>query len=269
MNDLPLGKPSDYPDSYDPGSLVGIARADARKLLGIKDPLPFSGVDCWRAWELTWLDCSGLPQVATAELLVDAASPRIVESKSLKLYLHGFSFERFASADDLAVVIGNDLGRVAGSDIDVRILPTPCEQITISPLPGRLIDGHAVDVQFDNVNPSVLQANDEEMVNEILHSHLFRSVCPVTGQPDFASVVVDYRGPRIDETSLLRYLVSYRRHSDFHEACVERIFQDIFCKAGCEQLTVAACFTRRGGIDINPLRSSEASTETPGRSWRQ
>ena len=266
----PLGQATVYPDQYSPGLLYAIARIDAREALGLDGDLPFHGTDIWNAWELTWLDNEGLPQVATAEISVSADSVNLVESKSLKLYLGSLTMSRYESAADLAAVITHDLTACAGADVHVVIRPPPSsDSAAVSRLPGHCIDGMPVHCDAYAVTPELLSADTSELVAEDLHSDLLRSLCPVTGQPDIGSVLVSYRGPRIDREGLLRYIVSYRQHQDFHEACVERMFMDIRERCGAEHLSVYARYQRRGGIDINPFRSNFEATAPNTRLWRQ
>ena len=269
MTDLPLGKSSDYPQQYAPEVLVAIDRGEARRLLGLGAALPFSGEDVWNAWELTWLDPDGRPRIATAEIRVDAGSPNLVESKSLKLYLNGYAMERLTSPQELGERIASDLCEVTGLPVAVTLQPPPRSAVTIEPLPGDCIDDHAATFDATDVDPSSLSTVGRNVVRERLHTHLLRSLCPVTGQPDFGSVVFDYRGPKIDRGGLLRYVASYRRHRDFHEACVERMFLDVAGRCDCERLSVIARFNRRGGIDINPYRTNDSSPSPDLRTWRQ
>jgi len=265
---LHLGKATGYPDRYDPSLLFAIDRCTARAALGLRGKLPFSGVDIWTAHEITWLDPQGKPQVAIGEFRIGADSPSIVESKSLKLYLGSFAQERLGAASELAGVVERDLAAACGVDVDVAILPLG-GAAGISDLPGESID--ALDVAIDAYVPdaSLLQRGTM-IVDETLRSALFRSNCPVTGQPDYADVMVSYRGARIDRAALLKYLVSYRLHAAFHEACVERIFVDIAERCRPELLSVYARFLRRGGIDINPFRSNfEPGPERGIRTSRQ
>ncbi len=272
MSDILLGKPSAYPERYAPDILRPIPRREARARLGLRGRLPFGGVDVWNAWELTWLDAAGKPVVATATIRFPADSANVIESKSLKLYLNGFALCRYASANELGRVIGNDLGRVAGTAVGL-CLTTAAEVTldTIASLPGTCIDDVVVDSPSTEPPPdaSVLRTSADNIVTEALHSHLLRSLCPVTEQPDTGSLLVRYRGARIDRASLLEYVVSYRRHSDFHESCVERMFMDLKARCGCEALTVYARYNRRGGIDINPFRSDFETTADNPRLWRQ
>lgn len=254
-----LGKTVDYADHYDASRLFPIPRAAKRSELGIAAPLPFSGVDIWNAWELSWLDPRGKPNVAIAEIRVPADSSCIIESKSFKLYLNGFNQERIDSRDILRDRIEVDLTQAAGAPVAVRLksLDEAASEPMAEP-PGFCIDDIALDADIDCYGPpqpEFLVAGDE-VVDELLVSRLLKSNCPVTGQPDWASVQISYRGPRIDRQGLLRYLVSFRRHDDFHEQCVERIFIDLARRCAPERLTVHARYTRRGGLDINPWRST-------------
>jgi len=266
----PLGQATTYPDQYSPELLYAIARTEARVTLGLGSELPFHGTDIWNAWELTWLDPDGKPQVATASIRVPASSINIVESKSLKLYLGSFAMSRFASCREVAAVMTKDLATCVGADADVAIyLPSSPDAARVGRLPGDCIDDLRVACERYEVSPQLLMADATVRVAEDLYSDLLRSLCPVTGQPDIGSVMVSYRGPRIDRESLLAYIVSYRQHRDFHESCVERMFLDIRQRCGAERLTVYARYQRRGGIDINPFRSNFEATAPDSRLWRQ
>jgi len=268
--DSPLGKPAAYGDRYDPGLLFSIERAPQRAMLGLGDPLPFSGADLWTAYELSWLDPRGKPEIAIARFSVPAESPRIVESKSLKLYLNSFSQTPFDSAAAVERVIAADLGAAFGAAVQVELVP-PRElaRLRLTELEGESIDDIAIEVREYAPRADLLGAAGPA-VEETLVSHLFKSNCPVTGQPDWGSVQIRYRGPRIDRAGLLRYLVSYRGHAGFHEHCVERIFVDLCERCRPETLSVYARFTRRGGIDINPFRSNwEAAPRARVRTARQ
>ncbi|MDJ0938296.1 MAG: NADPH-dependent 7-cyano-7-deazaguanine reductase QueF [Woeseiaceae bacterium] len=267
--DLPLGRETDYPDQYAPELLFPIARDDSRVWAERGKWPPFSGVDIWNAWELTWLDRRGKPRVASAEIRVPAESPNIVESKSLKLYLNSFSMSHFASSHEVGERIRADLGKAAGAAVEVSLMsPAQTEGGTTAVLPGHCIDDLNIDCDSYEAHPDYLQSGDD-IVEETLHTHLLRSLCPVTAQPDTGSLLIRYRGPAIDHEGLLRYVVSFRRHSDFHEACVERIFIDLKYRCVTESLTVYARYQRRGGIDINPYRSDTADDVQNLRLWRQ
>ncbi len=266
----PLGRETSYSDKYAPELLYAIPRGDARDALGTGPQLPFSGVDMWNAWELTWLDAGQRPQVATAEIRVPADSPNLIESKSLKLYLNSFSMTKLASVRKVEGILERDLSAVAGAPVAVSVMRVAdSEGGVVTRLPGTCIDGLDVACDTWEVEPQLLSSNPEWIVHEDLYSHLLRSLCPVTGQPDSGSVLISYRGPRIDRLGLLKYIVSYRKHQDFHEACVERMFTDIQARCGIKQLTVAAFYQRRGGIDINPFRSNFEDPPRSLRLWRQ
>jgi 7-cyano-7-deazaguanine reductase len=268
--DSPLGKPAAYDDRYDPAALFAIERAPQRAALGLGDALPFSGADLWTAYELSWLDARGKPEVAIARFSVSAGSPRIVESKSLKLYLNAFSQTAFDSAAVVERTIAADLERAFGVAVAVEMIgPRAFARLRLDELAGESIDDVAVEVRDYSPRPDLLAASGPA-VEEALVSQLFKSNCPVTGQPDWGSVQVRYRGPRIDRAGLLRYLVSFRRHAGFHEHCVEQIFVDLRARCRTERLTVYARFTRRGGIDINPFRSDwEPPPQDDARTARQ
>ncbi len=265
----PLGRQADYPEEYAPDVLFPIARADQRGKLGIAAELPFHGVDIWNAWELTWLKPNGQPDTAMAEIRVPADSENIVESKSLKLYLGSFAMSRYATGIELDETITADLSAVTKSVVEVKLRSTrKTDGKRTKRMPGECLDSADVDCDVYDVEPSLLQTHDD-VVREDLYSDLLRSLCPVTGQPDFGSVMFSYVGPRIDRESLLRYIVSFRQHNDYHEHCVERMFMDIRERCRPRALTVYARYQRRGGIDINPYRSDFEEAPKNLRLWRQ
>lgn len=267
-DELPLGRETDYPDEYSPDLLFPIARSDARDALGIGAKLPFSGVDVWNAWELTWLTLDGQPVVASAEIRVPADSPNIVESKSLKLYLNSFAMSRYAGIDAVRKTLAADLSAAAGSAVEVELFPAAGSG-DVATLEGSCLDELVVACDRWQVDPELLKVGHGDAVEQSLHTHALRSLCPVTGQPDTGSLLVQYQGPEIDAASLLRYVVSYRLHQDFHEACVERIFLDIQDRCAPDVLKVYARYQRRGGIDINPFRTSTPEVPDNPRLWRQ
>lgn len=267
---LLLGQATDYPQHYAPGVLFPIARRQGRAELGIGEgALPFAGVDVWTHYEVSWLDARGKPRVAVAEIRVPATSPCLVESKSMKLYFNSLNFERFDDADALRAVVEKDLSAAAGAPVAVALLPATAAGHAFADLPGECLDEFDIGCDAYEVDPGLLRADAGRIVTETLHSHLLRSRCPVTHQPDWASVMVEYTGPALDRGALLAYLVSYRNQSDFHEQCVERIFMDLMARCRPEHLTVYARYTRRGGIDINPWRSTGAGAPPAARQARQ
>jgi len=254
----PLGKSTIYADRYDPSLLFPIPRSGKRAEIGVGEPLPFHGVDVWNAYELSWLDLRGKPVVALAEFRVPAQSPNIIESKSFKLYLNGFAQERLADANALAAILMRDLSAAAGATVGVQLSDASARGHAVTDLEGELLDTQSLDI--DDYGPpkaDYLHAAGA-IVDEALVSNLLRSNCPVTGQPDWGSVQIRYRGPAIDRAGLLRYLISFRNHNEFHEQCVERIYMDVMARCNPQQLSVYARYTRRGGLDINPFRASEA-----------
>ncbi len=266
-----LGHATEYGANHDASRLFPIARAQGRAALGIGEALPFQGVDVWNGYELSWLDLHGKPNIAIAVFTFPATSPFLIESKSFKLYLNGFTGTRFANADAVRQTLVNELSHATDASIDVRlILPPQFADERITALEGELIDDVFVEIEsYGPPNPAFLQADVSNVVEETLVSNLLKSNCPVTGQPDWASVQITYRGARLCREGLLKYLISFREHNDFHEQCVERIFCDLTHRCAPEKLSVHARYTRRGGLDINPFRSSHPATLTNPRSARQ
>jgi 7-cyano-7-deazaguanine reductase len=270
MDKIPLGNPVEFPGEYAPDVLYAIPRAESRSALGLHDDLPFEGKDIWNAWELTWLATSGTPVVATATICVDAASPNLIESKSLKLYLNSLAMTRFADRDELTTIVSRDLSRTAGLAVDVKITPaSDSASDTIGEFPGECIDIVEIGAVPTDVDATMLATDKGDSVTETLYSHLLRSNCPVTNQPDSGSVLIRYQGKPIDRQALLTYIVSFRQHNEFHEGCIERMFVDIkkYCKPS--ELTVYARYNRRGGLDINPFRSDFEDSVENLRLWRQ
>lgn len=252
----PLGRQVAAARKYDPSLLFAMPRTEGRARLGLGEALPFFGCDVWNAYELSWLDVRGKPHVALGRFVVPADSTSIVESKSLKLYLNSFAQTRFGSAADVREAIARDLAAAFGGEVAVTLRGHDnAAREGLAPLAGDCID--EIDVAIERYTPdaSSLDASGPT-VEEALVSNLLKSNCPVTGQPDWGSVQVRYRGARIDRAGLLRYIVSFREHEGFHEHCVERMFVDIQSRCAPEYLAVYARYTRRGGIDINPIRTS-------------
>ena len=259
-----LGKSSAYVDQYDASLLFPIPRAPKREEIGLREPVPFVGADLWTAYELSWLNQRGKPQVAIARFMVPAESTHIVESKSFKLYLNSFNNTRLADVAELQQRLRDDLSRAIWHDGTMRasvnvhiVMPEQFDREPVHELDGLNLDRLDLDCDRYEPAPELLSANHAEApVTETLVSHLLKSNCLVTGQPDWGSVRIHYTGAQIDQAGLLRYIVSFRNHNEFHEQCVERIFMDIWRRCQPSRLEVYARYTRRGGLDINPWRSS-------------
>ena len=265
QSELPLGKLAEQPDSYDPSVLVGVPRSLARGVEGIKPSL-FCGQDLWNCWELSWLDSNGRPNTRIGQLVVPADSPNICESKSLKLYLNSFANEHLETEDDLVKRIETDLFLVLGVEPQFNVYTIDDSRFAIEAPKGICIDEIPIDLAVYNPDPALLQVDPTQTAAERFYSHLFRSNCPITSQPDWATVIVKYKAEvRLLPETLLAYFVSYRNHTGFHEACIEKIFQDIFRVLNPSELMVWAGFVRRGGIDINPVRSMSATKFLPPR----
>lgn len=265
FGEMPLGKTVAVPERYDPSVLAPIDRAPARRRLGLGDMLPFRGEDVWRLYELSWLLPGGKPCNALATLRIDCASPATVESKSLKLYANSFAQETLASADAVRGRMAQDIAKVAGKPVAVELRPRlpPGDD-----LPGFCLDDLPLATAEYEPNASLL-APLAAHGSDAVHTHLFRSVCPVTGQPDWGSLAVAWRGRLLERRSLLAYFVSFRRAASFHEEVVERVFLEVQAAAEATELAVRGCFLRRGGIDINPFRAAGPGGGPAPRLWRQ
>lgn len=254
----PLGKATEYQSHYAPELLFPIPRQLKRSEIGIVDAaLPFVGEDWWNAYELSWLNPKGKPVVAVGSFRVPADSPNLIESKSFKLYLNSFNQTSFPTTEAVSATMARDLSAAAGRPVKVSLQPLSAGPAATVGIPqGTLIDD--LDIACDRYQPApeLLATTSGEVVEETLYSHLLKSNCLVTGQPDWAMVVIRYRGRPIDRAGLLRYIVSFRNHNEFHEQCVERIFTDLQARCRPEALAVHARYTRRGGLDINPFRST-------------
>jgi 7-cyano-7-deazaguanine reductase len=263
--DSPLGKPATYKSEYDASLLFPIAREGKRAELGITGTVPFFGIDIWNAYEVSWLNLRGKPQIAIVTFMIPADSPNIVESKSFKLYLNSFNQTRLAGLDALLELLRADLSAAVGRPVQVNAtLPEDFGGLKMGTMEGLLLD--RLDIEVDNYSPdtSLLFAEDAEApVEETLVSHLLKSNCLVTGQPDWGSVQIRYVGSQINQEGLLKYLIGYRNHNEFHEQCVERIFMDLLRHCRPQKLSVYARFTRRGGLDINPWRSNFTTGQRP------
>ena len=266
----PLGKASAYTDRYDASLLFPIARAFKREEIGLhaNAPSPFFGADMWTAFELSWLNLRGKPQVALAHFIIPCESPNIIESKSFKLYLNSFNNSQFPDAQAVLALLQADVneavwrGTTVQSSVGVRLIgPELFDREPIYEFDGLNLDRLDIECHRYTPAPDLLKTVDDEgspqgPVSEVLVSNLLKSNCLVTGQPDWGSVQISYTGAAIDQEGLLQYLVSFRNHNEFHEQCVERIFMDIWTRCKPLKLTVYARYTRRGGLDINPFRTS-------------
>jgi len=254
----PLGKATVYASQYDASLLFPIPRAGAREQIGITSALPFFGTDIWNAYELSWLNARGKPQVAVATFYVPAESPNIVESKSFKLYLGSFAQTAFESIEAVRDTIRRDVSASCGSTVSVYLTaPQDFGKLQMEEFEGTPLDRLDLDADVYTPDASLLKAAlDEAPVEETVFSNLLKSNCPVTGQPDWGSVQIHYVGPQIDHAGLLRYIISYRNHTGFHEQCVEKIFIDVLKACRPVKLAVYARYTRRGGLDINPFRTN-------------
>lgn len=288
---LALGKEVGYPTRYNPELLLPISRALGRASLTEQTPsaaptgergalgrphqaaiaLPFTGWDMWRGYELSWLDMRGLPQVGILKVWVPCTSTHIIESKSFKLYLNSLNNERMSNTESVHARIEEDLSSRVGASVKVEIVPPSkfAQEHIDEPAQG-CIDDQPIEIDRYHPDSGLLVCNAQRIVTERLFSRLLKSNCPVTGQPDWASVHIAYTGSAIDRASLLRYIVSYRQHEGFHEQCVEQIFCDLMRRCQLQQLSVYARYTRRGGMDINPWRATPGSPEpTNDRSAQQ
>jgi 7-cyano-7-deazaguanine reductase len=267
----PLGKASAYADQYDASLLFPIARAGKRAEIGVGQTPLFFGADLWTAYELSWLNLRGKPQLALAHVTVPCETVNIVESKSFKLYLNSFNNSRFADAAQVQARLRADIAEAAwrgapqASSVGVRLLlPEMFDREDVAEFDGLSLDRLDVECSRYTPAPELLRATfDEQPVSEVLTSNLLKSNCLVTGQPDWGSIKISYTGPQIDQEGLLQYLVSFRNHNEFHEQCVERIFMDIWTRCQPVKLTVYARYTRRGGLDINPFRTSHPQAVPP------
>ncbi|MFS7357470.1 NADPH-dependent 7-cyano-7-deazaguanine reductase QueF [Rahnella inusitata] len=269
---LTLGKSTAYVDHYDASLLQAVPRSMNREPLGLfPDTLPFHGADIWTLYELSWLNAKGLPQVAVGEISLNADSQNLIESKSFKLYLNSFNQTVFPDWQAVQETLTRDLSACAQGNVTVTISRlSDIEGSPVGHFTGECIDDQDIEIDSYEFSTGYLaEAAGDEIVEESLVSHLLKSNCLITHQPDWGSLQIQYRGPKIDREALLRYVVSFRHHNEFHEQCVERIFNDIlrFCQP--EKLAVYARYTRRGGLDINPWRSNFPFEPATARLVRQ
>ncbi|GGI80794.1 NADPH-dependent 7-cyano-7-deazaguanine reductase [Shewanella hanedai] len=268
LSELTLGKATGYQSEYDASLLQGVPRKLNRDAIELIDTLPFHGTDIWTGYELSWLNAKGKPMVAIAEFHLSFDSEHLIESKSFKLYLNSFNQTKFDSIELVQSTLADDLSRCANGEVLVKVIePKHFTHQRIVELPGTCIDDLDIEIEDYNFNPDYLldSTDDKSMVAETLNSNLLKSNCLITSQPDWGSVMIRYQGPKIDREKLLRYLISFRQHNEFHEQCIERIFVDLKRFCHCAKLTVYARYTRRGGLDINPYRSD---FEQPSESHR-
>lgn len=257
MAENPLGEQVSNPGKYAPEILYPIARWASRSLLDIDKKILMYGIDHWQAYELSWLDSSGKPQVGIGEFYFNSDSENIVESKSLKLYLNSLNQEHYENVAELKSVLAKDLSAISQSEVMIEVHGLDeAEAASNNVRPGRSIDVHSVGNYTEPADGNCLRVDDIEVDDEQLYTDLFRSNCPVTGQPDWASVEIRYTGKKIDESSLLTYLISFRTHQGYHEECAERAFRDIMLHCQPTELRIAMNFLRRGGLDINVYRST-------------
>lgn len=270
LDKAPLGKTSDYPDRYDPTLLFPVPREENRRRIGLHDGRwPWFGEDLWQAWEISWLRPGGVPAVAWAEIRFPAASPAIIESKSLKLYLNSFNQAVFSSIEQVQHTMEMDLSSACGAAVHVLMHSVDEGAPAVGRPEGyELIDDLPVENVVYEYAPESL-SSDGDTVTEQLCSHLLKSNCPVTGQPDWATVLIRYTGPKIEAAGLLRYIVGFRQKQDFHEHCVETLFTDLMERCRPSELMVCARYTRRGGLDINPWRSTSPADGPGPRLVRQ
>jgi len=270
-NDFLLGVETVYPTAYDPKLLCPISRAQGRQSLGLDIAPSFYGFDLWTAYELSWLDARGKPVVAIADISIPCDTENLVESKSLKLYLNSLNQASYASVQEVMMILEHDISECVKGPVLVDIHSIEAfRHKGLSSFPGVCLDTLDVDIDTYQPDPSLLRLNHGgDVVTESFFSHLLKTNCPVTGQPDWASIFIRYTGWAIDPESLLKYIVSYRQHQDFHEQCVERIFIEISELCQPDELEVYARYTRRGGLDINPYRSSEKTNPPESRLSRQ
>jgi len=271
MGILQLGQQTQYISEYSPELLFPIARVDKWQEMGIDtERLPFFGEDIWNAYEVSWLDSKGKPIVAIAEFRFPYNSPNIIESKSFKLYLNSLNQTRYDAQSDVLNVMTQDLSKVAGADVSVTLRSLNDIQTLVIQTGDYCIDDLDIETLVYHPDANLLSLDTNgEYAEEKLVSHLLKSNCPVTNQPDWGSVFIEYKGKQINHESLLKYVISFREHTDFHEQCVERMYIDIMRHCQPDELIVNARYVRRGGLDINPYRASKALTLTNDRLSRQ
>jgi len=253
-----LGKDTNYPTEYQPEILYPISRAPAREKYAHIEAIQ-QGTDWWHIFEISWLNAAGVPQVAIGRMTLPASSPNLIESKSLKLYFNSLNFAKFESKSAFIATVEQDLSKAAEADVKLDLFHV--DELDIAKPEGICLD-ELIPERLENHPDATLLALDNESDENVevqLYSHLLRSNCPVTGQPDWGTVFIRYQGKKPCYKSILAYIISYRQHNGFHEQCVEQIFADIWQNLKPEKLMVYATYTRRGGLDINPCRVSDST----------
>lgn len=254
LDNSELGKKSNYLSEYDPTLLFPIPRDGKRQEIGIHSAIPFVGFDIWNHYEVSWLNAKGKPMVAVAELIIPCDSPNIIESKSMKLYFNSFNNTQITNLETLENIIKKDLSAAANSDVNIKI--TPLNEIEDTSFTGTCLDSLDIECTKYLVHKDYLTTTTE-IVSETLYSHLLKSNCLVTKQPDWGSIQIDYQGEKIVHEGLLKYIVSFRNHNEFHEQCIERVFVDIMQMCKPKELSIYGRYTRRGGLDINVYRGTK------------
>ncbi len=269
LDQSPLGQSTSYVETYTPSLLYPIKRAVGREPMGAAN-VAFLGEDLWTGYEFSWLNVAGKPQVAGVRLRVSCTSEAIVESKSMKLYLGSFSGTRFETQAEVLRTLDQDLSLAFRAPVMLELLDMQQLAMNVPQMPGNCLDNLEIRTSTYERDPELLQHDGPDVVvHESLHTHLFRSVCPVTGQPDWGSIALSYSGRPIHQENLLRYLISYRNHPGFHETTVEQIYVDVLARCRPQSLTVYGRFQRRGGLDINPFRSTHETSAPVYRLPRQ
>jgi 7-cyano-7-deazaguanine reductase len=272
LDKLTLGQTTTYTDKYNPDLLQGVPRSLNRRELTLNNaPLPFNGEDIWYGYELSWLNNKGKPLVAVAEFTFSCTSSHMVESKAFKLYLNSYNQSRFSSLQAVEQQLQHDLSLISGAPSQVKLFTLDqCPPLAIRSLEAKCIDDIDIEISHYQLKPALLKTTENNnIVSESLVSHLLKSNCLITNQPDWATIYINYRGNKIVHSALLQYLVSFRQHNEFHEQCVERIFCDILSYCQPEELTIYARYTRRGGLDINPFRTTTNNKAPLARTLRQ
>lgn len=270
MQDSALGKSTVYIETYTPTLLFPIPRTMGRNRIGVAAELPFSGRDIWNGFELSWLSSKGVPQIAYGEFSFPCTTPNVIESKSFKLYLNSFNQSSFESIEVVRALMEKDLSQAAGAPVSVTLSHWPLKMGILEEFPGLCLDRLDIETDIYEVNSEFLTVvSDSGWIEETVYSNLLKSNCLATGQPDWGSILIQYKGPQICHKGLLKYIISFRRHSGFAEHCAEQIYCDVLARCRPDKLTVYLRYTRRGGLDINPFRSNFEQDVRNIRQFRQ